>query len=139
MARRFAVQHFLTCARATAATPAPGTPHTLHEVGYTRAVPADREWPVRLDGLAVYARFFNPRSIDEFTIQVVWLDAPEGRREVCEYRDLVVRGRDRHALGWVWGLSVTRFPGPGRYVLRLRRLGTRRVLARDYLEVTRAP
>lgn len=139
MARRFAVQHFVACVRASVMQPAANNPYTLHDVGYYRMVPAAHEWPVRLDGLAVYACFYNPRRIDEFTIQVVWLDAPDGRREVSEYRDLVVRARPGFdVLGWTWGLSVTRFPGGGRYALRLRRAGERPVLAQDFIDVRRS-
>jgi hypothetical protein len=137
---RLRVQHFLACPSVTVARAAAGNPYTLRDVGYHFDVPAGREWPVRLDDLWLYVRFFDGRGTRDFAVGVWWLDAPGRPLLVCEFDPLVVRfppGDSVHSR--VWRVAAVRYPGPGRYEFRLRRSGRRRALAREFINIRSSP
>lgn len=133
---RFAVQHFVACPGVEVQSVAIENPHTLRDVNYTFEVPAEREWPVRLDDFWVYARFFNGIGRREFSVQVHWLDARLKPVEVCEFLGInVVFPVGYSVISRAWRFDSIRFPGPGRYLLRLRDGVSRRVLAREFIQL----
>src|SRR5205085_6516795 len=85
------VQHFIACSSVVVRNVGPQNPYTLKDVCYFIEVPADREWPVRLDDFWLFARFFNGRGLKEFAIEVIWLDGPDGEEEICEFAPIAVR------------------------------------------------
>lgn len=141
MARsRLRVQHLMACPSVAVARAAPGNPYTLRDVGYYFDVPADQEWPVRLDDLWLYVRFFDGRGTRDFAIEVWWHDAPGGSVLVCDFDPLVVRFPPGDAVhSRVWRVAAVRYPGPGRYEFRLRRSGGQRTLAEEFIHIRRLP
>jgi hypothetical protein len=140
MARRFTAQHFVACPTIEVDRAGVNNPYTLRDVAYICVVTADQEWPVRLTDLWLYVRFFNGTGSREFAVLVVWLDGPSGREEVCEFQGIVVRfpaGEPVHSRAW--RVATVRYPGPGRYVFRLRDGRTRRILSREYIELRKLP
>lgn len=137
---RLRVQHLVACPFVAVGRAAAGNPYTLRDVGYYFDVPADREWPVRLDDLWLYVRFFDGRGAQDFAVGVWWLDAPGGPQLVCEFDPLVVRFPPGDAVhSRVWRVAAVRYPGPGCYEFRLRRSGRPRVLAEEFIHIRRVP
>jgi hypothetical protein len=135
--RKFRVQHFVACPSIVVARVAPDNPYTLREVSYHFDVPGEHEWPVRLYELWLYVRFFNGRGTRYFAVDVAWLDAPTGVQEVCSFDPLTVPFPTEPVHSRALRVSAVRYPGPGRYRFRLRRSGTRRVLAEEYIHLRR--
>jgi hypothetical protein len=139
--RRLTVQHFIACPDIRVVRAAPDNPYTLRDVSYYYDVPGDQEWPVRLDDLWLYVRFFGGRRTRAFGVDVRWLDAPNRPQLICEYDPLVVYfrpGETVHSRAWRFG--TIRYPGPGRYHFRLRRSDDdTRTLANEYISIRSVP
>jgi hypothetical protein len=137
-ATKFGVQHFIACPTILVVRAAPDNPYTLRDVSYHFDIPADQEWPVRLDDLWLYVRFFNGRGVRNYAIDVTWLDAPNQQRTVCTFDPIAVRfPRADSVHSRAWRVAAVRYPGPGRYRFRLRRSGRRRVLAEEFIDIRR--
>lgn len=132
----FAVKYLVICSRVEHSAGL-GSPYSLREVRYSLEVPPDREWPVRLDELWVFVRFYNGTESRRFTLAVVWLDSPGGEIDIA-YFDLAGYFREgQHVMDRGWNVSVVRYPG--RYVFRLTDDVTGDVLADDYVQIRRLP
>ena len=140
MARRvYTVQHFIACSEVSVALAGPDSPYTIRDALFIYNVPADREWPVRLDELWVFARFMNLDRPREFYVRVVWMDAIGGEDEVSAFPPWVVRPHPgKAAVDRGWRIDATPFPGPGRYRLELCTEPGDRVLANEYIQIRRA-
>lgn len=138
MARpKFHVQHFVACPAAVVVQAAPDNPYTLEDVRYHFDVPNDQEWPVRLDDLWLYVRFFNGRGTKFFAIDVTWLDPPVGEVDVCTFDPVAIAFPAEPVHSRVVRVGAVRYPGPGRYRFRIRRSGWRRALADEYINLRR--
>jgi hypothetical protein len=96
MARpKFYVQHFVACLNAAwEGLPGPRTARTLEGVIHRFGVPPSAEPEFLFDEVWLYARLFRTNQGEgtrEFSIRVVWLDAPGGAREVLTQRFTPVR------------------------------------------------
>lgn len=139
MARpKFHVQHFLACPDVVATRAVPDSPYTLRDVSYHFDVPASQEWPVRLDELWLYVRFFNGRGTGYFAVDVAWVDSPDGVEEVCSFDPIAVVFPTDPVHNRAWRVSTVWYPGPGRYRFRLRRSGRRGVLAAEHINIRSA-
>lgn len=138
--RKLVVSHFLACPTVVVDRAGVDNPYTLVDVRYDYWVPADREWPARLDDLWLYTRFYNGRGVGEFELRVDWLDDPNANRppSICLFPPLVVQfPSGTTVLSRAWRVSVIEFPGEGRYRFTLHsRRGQR--LATDYIRIRRA-
>ncbi len=138
---KFHVQHFVACPKITVGHAAPRNPYTLHDVKYTFDFDADREFPIVEPVLWTFVRIiFTGSGVQDFVIQVVWLDSPAGEEE-CRFYMLppIAYGTDNLVLSKAWKLSFLRFPGRGRYSLRLSTEANSRVLAEEFIEVRVQP
>ena len=78
------------------------------------------EWPVRLEELWLYARFYNGIGRRSLTIGVFWTDSPAGRDPaVAFYPAEMAFPEAVPVLDWSWNVSNVRYPGPRLYVFRL--------------------
>jgi hypothetical protein len=135
---RFHVQHFIACPTVLVVRAAPDNPYTLRDVSYYFDVPADQEWPVLLDDLWLYVRFFNGSGVRDFAVDVSWLDGLTGPVEICTFDPIIVRFPPAdHVHSRAWRVAAVRYPGPGRYRFGLRRSGRQRMLAEEFIAVRR--
>ena len=135
--RTFRVQHLVACPDVVVTHVAPDNPYTLRDVSYNFDIPPEREWPIRLDGLWLYVRFFNGRGTRYFAVDVAWLDSPSGLQEICSFDPLTVPFPADPVHSRVLWVGAVRYPGPGRYRFRLRRSGRKRVLAEEFINLQR--
>jgi hypothetical protein len=135
---RVHIQHFIACPDIVVVRAAPDNPYTLRDVSYHYDIPPDREWPIRLEELWLYVRFYNGRGARDFAVDVAWLDSPSGIQEVCCFDPVTVRFPADPVHSRAWRVSAVRYPGPGRYRFQLRRSGSTQVLAEEYINLRRA-
>lgn len=138
------VQHFLACRGVEVDGPAGlDNPYTLRNVRYRHFVTADTEFPTTYDGLWVFCRTVNldgGTGRVEFSVEVVWVDAPGGEEQTSFYTGLATYFPPNEPVqSRGWRLSFVRVPGPGGYELRLRRGIKKRVLATEYIRIERYP
>lgn len=130
------VKYLVACVRATKPFDRPEDPYTLHELTYTFDIPTDHEWPVRLKGLSLYARFYGGVGSRAFTIGVYWVDAPADVESEVGFFDWTISFPDGQVVfDRVWNVSTTRYPGPGRYRFVLTDDRTGAELATEYIEM----
>lgn len=134
---KFSVQHFLACSDVVVVRVAPDNPYTLRDVSYNIDVPPEQEWPIRLNELWLYVRFFNGRGTRYFAVDVAWLDSPSGVQEICSFDPMTVPFPSDPVHSRALRVSSVRYPGPGRYRFRLRRSGKARLLAEEYINLRR--
>jgi hypothetical protein len=121
---KFFVQHFVACLNAPwEGLPGPETPHTLETVAYVYGVPPDAEFPVWFAELWVYARLFSTSAAGgtrDFSVQMIWRDAPGGAWVVRTDILVPVTFRpNRGVVNRAWVIRPVEFPGPGVYEFRL--------------------
>jgi hypothetical protein len=135
---KLAVQHFVACALIKPMRLGREFAYQLSGVSYVFDVPSDREWPVRLDYLCLFVRFFNGIGTQNFDVDLVWLDSPDGTEEVFFFPEFEVHfGTSRGVASRNFPVAAARFPGPGCYEFRLRASGKVHILAREEIEIRR--
>jgi hypothetical protein len=151
MARpKFSVQHFVACLNAPwEGLPGPRTPRTLEGVHHVFAVPSGAEPSFSFDEIWLYARLFRTNQAEgrrEFSVRLIWLDAPGSARHVFIRSLTPVRFSNREPIANVaWSLRPTLFPGLGQYEFRLRARVRRwsrtkhAIVAREFIRIERQP
>jgi hypothetical protein len=97
------------------------------------------------DEMWLYARLFRTNQGEgrrEFSVRVVWLDAPGAPADVLTRRLTPVRFSNAEPVAnAAWALRPVTFPGLGQYEFRLRtRVRWRwRIVAREYIRIGRQP
>lgn len=116
----FAVHHFIACRRASWAGPAsPLTPRNLEGVSYEYVVPASAALP-----LLLYARFYLTNACSgtrKFEADLYWIDAPPGQKQWVDVLKLskIIFEPGVPVVSAAWEVPDLRFPGRGRFELRL--------------------
>jgi hypothetical protein len=137
---KFHVQHFVVCPRVSVGHAEPGNPYTLHDVKYTFDYPADREFPLVETELWVFIRiYFTRPTRQDFVVKRYWLDAPNGEDECGVYTLPTFTTGNDLVMSRASKLNFVRFPGPGRYSLRLSTQSSSPILAQDVIYVRRLP
>ena len=147
MARpKFSVQHFVACLNAAwEGLPGPRTARTLEGVHHVYAIPSNAEPPFSFDDFWLYARLFRTNlaeGVREFSVRLIWLDAPAGPRHVSTRPLTSVRFSDREPIAnAAWSYRPALLPGRGQYEFRLR-VRTRKwsrtrhaVVAREFIRI----
>lgn len=139
---RVTVQHFVACIEARVVPPV--GPHNFYDllgVGYKHMVPPDAEPPWEIDLLDHFVRFVSGVGKAEFEIELVWLDAPEGRRRIDFFGPYTVAFRPTDQIRDTM-FRIRRVPldGAGRYRFRLWQIQPRRRrLGTEFIHVSRSP
>jgi hypothetical protein len=128
----FSVQHFVACLNVSwEGLPGPNTPKTLEGVCHQYGVPTSTEPPLVFEVLWLFVRLFRMNDVEgyrDFSVNVVWLDHPDGRWLVSRRFLGQIRLSNAHPIAdAAWAIRKLKFPGFGRYELQLRCL-TRTVL-----------
>jgi hypothetical protein len=142
------VQHFIGCLNSPwEGVAGPNTPRTLEGVALYYNVPPDAEPMFEYPEFWLYARLFrmtNQSGKREFSLRVLWNEAPTGPRTIMMERLGKIRFGNFHPhVNAGWALRPMIFPGLGQYEFRLRIreqdvLGSRwRIVAREYIWITR--
>ena len=152
MARpNFVVQHFIAALRVEwEGPPGPNTARTLEGVTHRFAVVASAEPPFEFEELWLYARLYRTNNVEgvrRLAVRLAWLDRPAGEPLVRGAWPLVpVRFTNAYpTVNVAWAFRPVTLPGLGLYEWRLvtpaRRLGrpVARVIAREYIQIERAP
>jgi hypothetical protein len=135
---KFVVQHFVACATIEPMQLGGEYAYRLGGVTYIHTVPADREWPVRLDDLSLYVRLRNGNGTYLFDVDLVWLDGSTGVEEICTFSEYRVQfGKRLSVASRAFSVKFGSFPGPGRYRFRLRLNGSDQILAEETIRIRR--
>jgi hypothetical protein len=147
MARpKFSVQHFVACLSVSwEGFPGSKTARTLEGVIHRFSVATGAEPGFEFDEVWLYARLFRSNQVEgtrQFSVKLVWLDAPGGARDVLSRPLSIVRFTNAEPIvNMAWALRPIEFPGLGQYEFRLRtnvrrRVGTaQRIVAREFIQI----
>ena len=127
------VKYMVACARTTHPSDSSHEEYTLHEVRYYFDIPANREWPVQLDRLWLFVRFYTEAEALSLTLALDWLDAPGGEVGVGYFDWQVAFNPADLVHDRVWNVSTMRYPGQGQYRFRLTDDATGDILADEYI------